>query len=121
MDTNKRLSLLKLNDAILEHMALVPIGTYWRHYKDGDVYEVVGYGIDEATGEVMIDYIPELGLPQGMDPEYDEEGRAYHPIELHELPVEVEFKRRAALWFDTVDGVRRFTRVQPFTKFETVQ
>lgn len=32
-----------------------PIGSEWRHYK-GDVYEIVGFGVSEKTGEIEVEY-----------------------------------------------------------------
>lgn len=47
---------------------IASIGSEWKHYR-GDVYMVTGYGIDEPTGEVAIQYTPAYSgeSPRGLD------------------------------------------------------
>jgi hypothetical protein len=45
----------------------VPVGSFWRHY-GGDIYEVVGFGVQESTGEVEVEYRP---APKLEDDRYD--------------------------------------------------
>lgn len=45
----------------------VPVGSFWRHY-GGDIYEVVGFGVKESTGEVEVEYRP---APKLEDDRYD--------------------------------------------------
>lgn len=42
----------------------LPVGSEWRHY-GGDVYEITGYGVREATGEVEVEYRPAAELATG--------------------------------------------------------
>ena len=36
----------------------IPAGSFWKHYKSDDVYEVIGMSIREADGDVEVLYRP---------------------------------------------------------------
>ena len=36
----------------------VPVGSFWAHYKEGDVYEVTDLSIEESSGEIKVVYRP---------------------------------------------------------------
>lgn len=43
----------------------LPVGSEWRHYK-GDAYEIVGFGVNEGTGKVEVQYRPARPLDDGL-------------------------------------------------------
>lgn len=36
----------------------MPIGSCWRHYKNGDVYEITGFTFSEASNDLKVVYRP---------------------------------------------------------------
>jgi hypothetical protein len=66
----------------------IAIGGVYRHYKNQHLYEVMGFGVLEATNQIAVLY-----QPQG-------EGS------------NLTFVRPVSEWLEAVDGVARFTREQ---------
>ena len=51
-----KLSLHVLRAQVLHATHLNPVGSTFRHNGSGDVYEITGYGIQEATQKVQVFY-----------------------------------------------------------------
>lgn len=82
-------STTRLDDTAPLDPRLSP-GGRWKHFKHGDVYEIVGTALHSETGEPLVVY------------------RRHQPGVVHPL-----WARPASMWFDEVKpGVRRFTRVE---------
>jgi hypothetical protein len=56
-----RPTIQELWRGIQEASRKFPVGTEWQHY-NGDVYEITGHGVDEATGKPEVRYVKSLPL-----------------------------------------------------------
>lgn len=80
----------RLDDTAPLDPRLIP-GERWKHFKHGDVYEIVGTALHSETGEPLVVY------------------RRYQPGTIHPM-----WARPASMWFDEVKpGARRFVRAEP--------
>lgn len=91
------------------------VGSEWMHYL-GDVYEITGHGVDEATGEVEVRYRRSAPLSDGRP--------MIRTTRLGDFPPEyirqIEFHRPLASFAGMVEGSddRRFRPVRRCEHFE---
>lgn len=91
-----------------------PVGSEWQHY-GGEVYEIIGHGIDEETGQPEVRYRRAKPL---------EDGRPQLRCNVgdfpHDYAREVEFHRSVEKFEAKIDGhVRRFVHVRRCEHYET--
>jgi hypothetical protein len=87
----------------------MPVGSFWRHYR-GDIYEIVGFGVQESTGQIEVEYRPAPPL----------EDHRYHGLTMRRIDepdlTGLSFHRPASEWLTHVTdknvSVPRFVRVR---------
>lgn len=72
----------------------LPVRSEWRHY-GGNVYEIVGFGVGEASGEIEVEYRPAAPLSTG----------DHRPVSIRDMGPDLSgltFHRPLAEWQETV-------------------
>lgn len=108
-----RPTIMELWRGVQEAKRKFPVGTEWQHNGSGDVYEIVGHGVDEETGQPEVSYCRARPL---------EDSRvSYRRIAIgdfpHDYAREVVFHRL----LDIMATPGRFQRVYRTESFQTVR
>ena len=107
-------SLLQLAARCRIAAVKLPIGSCWKHYRDGDIYEITGFTVDEASNQIKVVYRP---IPTHFQQDRD----GYTLYQLGEVSGDLDmlqFDRPHTEFFDMVEAasapalVQRYERVR---------